>query len=70
MSFKLLLKVKGKSEPLTLHVKADVYGMNMCVHLEKEDGGLREISPNQLNTLDFGKVSSHPHTGLPFCEKL
>lgn len=61
MSFKLVLRVKRKSEPLILNVKANGYTMSTCVQVEKADGGFREISPNHTDTLDFGKVWSHIH---------
>lgn len=60
MSFRLLLRVKKKSQPMALTVKADCFIMNTSVQVESPDGGLREINPDQLDTLDFGKVSSYP----------
>ncbi|KAK5867885.1 hypothetical protein PBY51_012341 [Eleginops maclovinus] len=56
VSFRLALKVKRKSEPLTLTVKADCFSMSTSVQVEQPKGGLREIIPNQEDTLDFGKV--------------
>ncbi|XP_075327326.1 hydrocephalus-inducing protein homolog [Odontesthes bonariensis] len=56
VSFRPSLKVKRKSEPLTLTVKADCFAMSTLVQVEKPDGGLRDIAPNQQDTLDFGKV--------------
>ncbi|XP_043979545.1 hydrocephalus-inducing protein homolog [Gambusia affinis] len=56
ISFKPILKVKRKSEPLSIHVKADCFSMPVSVHIEERDGNLREIFPNQEATLDFGKV--------------
>ncbi|XP_059190373.1 hydrocephalus-inducing protein homolog [Centropristis striata] len=56
VSFRLVLRVKRKSEPLTLMVKADCFSMSTSVQVEKPEGGLREISPHHKDTLDFGKV--------------
>lgn len=58
MSFRLVLRVKRKSEPLVLTVKADCFTMSTSVQVEKPGGGLSEISPNHQDTLDFGKVST------------
>uniref|UniRef100_A0A8D0AXJ9 HYDIN axonemal central pair apparatus protein n=1 Tax=Sander lucioperca TaxID=283035 RepID=A0A8D0AXJ9_SANLU len=59
VSFRLVVWVKKKSEPLALTVKADCFSMSTSVQVEKPEGGLREINPNHKDTLDFGKVS-HP----------
>ncbi|XP_076588631.1 hydrocephalus-inducing protein homolog [Chaetodon auriga] len=56
VSFRLILRVKRKSESLALTVKADCFTMNTTVQIEETGGGLREISPNHQHTLDFGKV--------------
>ncbi|XP_045894223.1 hydrocephalus-inducing protein homolog [Micropterus dolomieu] len=56
VSFRLVLRVKRKSEPLALTVKANCFTMSTSVQVEKPDGGLREISPNHQDTLDFGMV--------------
>lgn len=61
MSFRLVLKVKKKSEPLALTVKADCFNMSTSVQVESQVGGLREIHPDLLDTLDFGKVSTDSH---------
>lgn len=62
VSFKLVLKVKRKSEPLTLAVKADCFTMSTSVQVQEPDGGLREIHPNQQDMLDFGKVNTQTLT--------
>ncbi|XP_032378415.1 hydrocephalus-inducing protein [Etheostoma spectabile] len=54
VSFKLVVRVKKKSEPLALTVKADCFSMSTSIQVEKPEGGLREI--NHKDTLDFGKV--------------
>ncbi|XP_040894088.1 hydrocephalus-inducing protein homolog [Toxotes jaculatrix] len=56
ISFRLVVRVKRRSEPLTLTVKADCFTMSTLVQVENPDGGLREISSNHQDTLDFGKV--------------
>ncbi|KAM7413943.1 hypothetical protein PAMA_018980 [Pampus argenteus] len=56
VSFRLVLRVKRKSQPLALTVKADCFIMSTSVQVESPDGGLREINPDALDTLDFGKV--------------
>ncbi|XP_029378255.1 hydrocephalus-inducing protein homolog [Echeneis naucrates] len=56
VSFRLVLRVKKRSEPLTLTVKADCFAMSALVQVVTPDGGLREISSNQQDALDFGKV--------------
>ncbi|XP_029289106.1 hydrocephalus-inducing protein homolog [Cottoperca gobio] len=56
VSFRLVLRVKRKSEPITLTVKADCFSMSTSVQVEQPEGGLREIIPNHKDTLDFGKV--------------
>lgn len=66
MSFRLVLRVKRKPVPLTLTVKADCFTMNVCVQVENPKGGLKEITPNHLDSLDFGKVSTfYRHTITP-----
>ncbi|XP_030613884.1 hydrocephalus-inducing protein homolog isoform X2 [Archocentrus centrarchus] len=56
VSFRVVLRVKRKSEPLTLAIKANCFTMSTSVQLEKPEGGLKKIAPNQQETLDFGKV--------------
>ncbi|XP_035521672.1 hydrocephalus-inducing protein homolog [Morone saxatilis] len=55
-SFRLVLWVKRKSEPLALTVKANCFSMSASVQVEKPGGGLREINPDHQETLDFEKV--------------
>nr|XP_019962004.1 PREDICTED: hydrocephalus-inducing protein homolog [Paralichthys olivaceus] len=56
VSCRLLLKVKKRSKPLTLTLKADCFTMSALVQVENPDGGLRKIDSNHKDTLDFGKV--------------
>ncbi|XP_070763174.1 hydrocephalus-inducing protein homolog [Enoplosus armatus] len=56
VSFRVVLRVKRKSEPLALTVKADCFTMSTSVQVEKPDGGLRDIDPNHQDTLDFGQI--------------
>ncbi|KAK2841889.1 hypothetical protein Q5P01_012089 [Channa striata] len=56
VNFKLVLRVKRKSELLTLSVKADCFSMSTLVRVENPDGGFRDVKPTHQETLDFGKV--------------
>ncbi|XP_074533739.1 hydrocephalus-inducing protein homolog [Halichoeres trimaculatus] len=56
VSFRLVLKVKRKSEPLTFTVKASCF--TVSIQVENPDGGFREIKANHQDTLDFGELSS------------
>ncbi|KAL6104703.1 hydin [Pungitius sinensis] len=56
VSFRLILRVKRKSEPIVVTVIADCFSMSTLVQVETPEGGLREIGPNLKDTLDFGKV--------------
>ncbi|KAI3370851.1 hypothetical protein L3Q82_007368 [Scortum barcoo] len=56
VSFRLVVRVKRKSEPLVLTVKADCFTMGTFVQVERPGGGLSEVNPNHQETLDFGKV--------------
>ncbi|XP_029009061.1 hydrocephalus-inducing protein homolog isoform X2 [Betta splendens] len=58
VSFRLVLRVKKKSAPLTLTVKADCFTMNALVQVENPNGGFRELNPNHQDTLDFGNEQS------------
>lgn len=57
-SFRLVLKVKRRFEPLALTVKADCFTMSASVQVEMPGEGLKLIKPNHQDTLDFGKVST------------
>ncbi|XP_061629909.1 hydrocephalus-inducing protein homolog [Phyllopteryx taeniolatus] len=56
VSFRLTLRVKRKSKPLILTCKAHCFTITASVQVENPDGGLRELSPDILDTLDFEKV--------------
>ncbi|XP_035498051.2 hydrocephalus-inducing protein homolog isoform X1 [Scophthalmus maximus] len=56
VSFRLVLKVKRKSEPLALTVKADCFSLSTLVQVEDPDGGVRDIDPDRQDTVDFGKL--------------
>lgn len=58
MSFRLVLKVKRRLEPLALTVKADCFTMSASVQVEMPGESLKVINPNHQDTLDFGKVST------------
>ena len=57
VSCRLTLKVKKRSELLTLTVKADCFSMSTLVQVVNPDGGLREVDSTHPVTLDFGAVS-------------
>ncbi|XP_077372587.1 hydrocephalus-inducing protein homolog [Festucalex cinctus] len=56
VSFKLTLRVKRKSKLLILTCKAQCCTITASVQVENPDGGLRELSPDILNSWNFGKV--------------
>ncbi|XP_026166304.1 hydrocephalus-inducing protein-like isoform X3 [Mastacembelus armatus] len=66
VTFRLVLRVKRKSEPLTLTIKANCFTMSTLVHVENPDGGLRQISPNHKDNLDFGKVGISEQSAFNF----
>ncbi|KAM8861524.1 hydrocephalus-inducing protein homolog isoform 3-T3 [Synchiropus picturatus] len=56
VNFRPIIKVKKRSQPIVLPVKADCFAMSTCVQVQNPEGDLREICPDSLDTLDFGKV--------------
>ncbi|XP_069028847.1 hydrocephalus-inducing protein homolog [Embiotoca jacksoni] len=66
MGFKLVLRVKKKSDPLTLIVKGECFAISASFHVEKADGCLKEIEPNHPDTLNFGKVGISEQASLNF----
>lgn len=64
VSFRLVLKVKRRLEPLALTVKADCFTMSATVQVEIPGEGLKVINPNNQDTLDFGKVSASISTNV------
>ncbi|GAA6221266.1 hydrocephalus-inducing protein homolog [Lates japonicus] len=66
VSFRLVLRVKRKSDALTLPVKADCFTMSTLVQVENPDGGIREIDSNHQDTLDFGKVGISEQSSFNF----
>ncbi|KAG7521590.1 hydrocephalus-inducing protein-like [Solea senegalensis] len=66
MSFRLVVNVKRRSEPLSLPVKADCFPVNALVQLKKPDGSLREIASNHQDTVDFGVVAVLEQSTLDF----
>ncbi|XP_039456431.1 hydrocephalus-inducing protein homolog [Oreochromis aureus] len=66
VSFKVVLRVKKKSEPLTLIIKADCFTLSTSVQVEKPEGGLKMISPNHQETLDFGEVGISEQSTFTF----
>ncbi|XP_025759455.1 hydrocephalus-inducing protein homolog isoform X1 [Oreochromis niloticus] len=66
VSFKVVLRVKKKSEPLTLIIKADCFTLSTSVQVEKPEGGLKMIAPNHQETLDFGEVGISEQSTFTF----
>lgn len=56
VTFRMVLKVKRKSEPLAIAVKADCFAMSASLQVSMPEMDLREVNPNHPDTLDFGKV--------------
>ncbi|XP_061578790.1 hydrocephalus-inducing protein homolog [Cololabis saira] len=66
VNFRVDVKVKRKAEPLTLTLKASFFPMSLLVQVEKPDGGLIEIVPNNKDTLNFGKVGISEQSTFKF----
>lgn len=58
VSFRMVLKVKGKTEPLAIAVKADCFAMTASLQVSMPGTDLRDVNPNHPDTLDFGKVGN------------
>lgn len=58
--FNLKCDVKRKTEPLSLNIKATGYCMSVSVRCENSDGGVTELSAQEVNVIDFKEVSSSP----------
>lgn len=58
--FNLKCDVKRKTEPLSLNIKATGYSMSVSVRCENSDGGVTELSAQEVNVIDFKEVSSSP----------
>lgn len=54
----MVLKVKGKTEPLAIAVKADCFAMTASLQVSMPGTDLRDVNPNHPDTLDFGKVGN------------
>lgn len=52
----MVLKVKRKTEPLVIAVKADCFAMSASLQVSLPGAELRDVNPNHPGTLDFGKV--------------
>ena len=58
MVFNLKCDVKRKTEPLSLNIKATGYSMSVSVRCEDSNGGVTELSAQEVNVIDFKEVSS------------
>ena len=56
INFNLLCKVKKKTAPLTLNVKAEGYAMMVDVICEDSTGNKVELTSSGLNRIQFGEV--------------
>lgn len=56
VTFRMVLKVKKKTEPLAIAVKADCFAMSASLQVGMPGAELRDVNPNHPDTLDFGKV--------------
>lgn len=68
--FRMVLKVKRKTEPLAIAVKADCFAMSASLQVGMPGTDLRDVNPNHPDTLDFGKVGNHTSHCAPctLCE--
>ncbi|XP_034542457.1 hydrocephalus-inducing protein homolog isoform X2 [Notolabrus celidotus] len=64
VSFRLVLRVKRKSEPLTFTVKASCF--TISVQVGRPGGGFRETKANHQDTVDFGEVEILEQSALNF----
>ncbi|XP_072290521.1 hydrocephalus-inducing protein homolog [Eucyclogobius newberryi] len=65
-SFRVFLKVKRRLEPLALTVKADCVSLGTLVEVEKPCGGLRELRPNHIDSIDFERVGISEQSSFRF----
>ncbi|XP_046781643.1 hydrocephalus-inducing protein homolog isoform X4 [Gallus gallus] len=56
MVFNLKCDVKRKTEPLSLNIKATGYSMSVSVRCEDSNGGVTELSAQEVNVTDFKEV--------------
>ncbi|KAJ0029583.1 hypothetical protein NQD34_004580, partial [Periophthalmus magnuspinnatus] len=66
LSFRVFLKVKRMLEPLALTVKADCFSMGTLVLIENPSGGLRELRPDHIDSIDFERVGISEQSSFRF----
>ncbi|OXB57221.1 hypothetical protein ASZ78_016396 [Callipepla squamata] len=66
MVFNLKCDVKRKTEPLSLNIKATGYSMSVSVRCEDSDGGVTELSAQEVNMIDFKEVQLNESTQRTF----
>lgn len=54
----MVLRVKRKTDPLVITVKADCFAMSASLQVSMPGEELRDVNPNHPDMLDFGKVSN------------
>uniref|UniRef100_A0A669QXT0 HYDIN axonemal central pair apparatus protein n=1 Tax=Phasianus colchicus TaxID=9054 RepID=A0A669QXT0_PHACC len=64
--FNLKCDVKRKTEPLSLNIKATGYTMSVSVRCENSDGGVTELSAQEVNVIDFEEVQLNESTRRTF----
>ncbi|XP_015729352.1 hydrocephalus-inducing protein homolog isoform X2 [Coturnix japonica] len=64
--FNLKCDVKRKTEPLSLNIKATSYTMSVSVRCEDSDGGVTELSAQEVNIIDFKEVQLNESTQRTF----
>ncbi|XP_072202948.1 hydrocephalus-inducing protein homolog [Excalfactoria chinensis] len=64
--FNLKCDVKRKTEPLSLNIKATGYTMSVSVRCEDSDGGVTELSAQEVNIIDFKEVQLNERTRHTF----
>lgn len=57
VTFNLRMVIRGKTQPITMNVKADGYNMNVCVQYESPEGAMTELSAADNHLVDFKQVS-------------
>ncbi|XP_039618305.1 hydrocephalus-inducing protein-like [Polypterus senegalus] len=66
VNFNLQCNIKRKTQPLTLHVKAEVYYMNVSVQYENSEGILTDLSLDMENNICFGQVGYNEESAFHF----
>uniref|UniRef100_A0A8C3Q1J6 HYDIN protein n=1 Tax=Chrysolophus pictus TaxID=9089 RepID=A0A8C3Q1J6_CHRPC len=64
--FNLKCDVKRKTEPLSLNIKATGYTTSVSVRCENSDGGVTELSAQEVNVIDFEEVQLNESTQRTF----